>query len=142
MSDQPPLPPEAYQGSPVPTFSGAPRINGLAIAALVLGIVSVPLIFVCIGWATVFIGLTLGIIAIVQINSSQGQQTGKGMAIAGVVLSVAAILIDSAFIAWIGFQEMKNRDLAPAEQETVIERPQEITTTEEASSEATSGPEN
>jgi hypothetical protein len=53
--------------------------NGLAIAALVLGV------FVFL-WITSILAIVFGIIALRQINRSQGAQKGRGMAIAGIIL--------------------------------------------------------
>ena len=72
---------QRYYGTP-PAYYGAPgsaSTNGLAIAALVTGIVGVSLVAVI-----------LGHMAISQINKT-GQQ-GKGMAIAGLVLGYLGML--------------------------------------------------
>lgn len=62
---------------------GAPaKTNGLAIASLVLGLVS--LVFSCF---TGLFGIILGIIALVQIGGSNGAQKGTGLAITGMLLS-------------------------------------------------------
>lgn len=53
--------------------------NGLAIASMVLGILWVY-------WVGSILALVFGYIAKGQINESGGQQGGKGMAIAGIVL--------------------------------------------------------
>ncbi|WP_166021362.1 DUF4190 domain-containing protein, partial [Streptomyces chilikensis] len=86
----PPVPPGAqgagpYPYGPPPGPYGAPAhqpsYNGLAITALVLGIVCcVPLL-----------GVVFGVIALVQIRRTG--QRGKGMAIAGVVLSALTSLL-------------------------------------------------
>jgi hypothetical protein len=58
----------------------APRTSGMAIASLILGCAS----FMC--W--IFTGLPaviLGIVSLRQINRSQGQLTGEGLAIGGIV---------------------------------------------------------
>jgi len=55
------------------------KTNGFAIAALVLGIV-------WIYWVGSILALVFGYIAKSQIDSSGGEQTGRGMAIAGIVL--------------------------------------------------------
>jgi hypothetical protein len=68
-----------------PTWGGygyaAPRVNGLAIASLVLG---------CTGWTLCGVGsvvaVVLGFVARSQIDNSQGRDTGSGMATAGIVL--------------------------------------------------------
>ena len=64
-----------------------PKSNGLAIASLVLGIISI--IFLCLPVLpvlTAIIGLILGIINLVKGND------GKGMAIAGVILSGISLI--------------------------------------------------
>ncbi|WP_062378881.1 DUF4190 domain-containing protein [Demequina pelophila] len=90
MSDQITTPPVA----PVPPTSAAPVKKGFAVTALVLGIIAIvgswmPLLNVgsmFIG----FIGLVFGVIATVQ--AFKGTAAGKGMAIAGTVLSALAII--------------------------------------------------
>ena len=61
--------------------------SGLAIAALVLGIISpcVPLLGI--------VALVLGIVAIGQIDKSQGRLTGRGMATAGSILGGVGMLL-------------------------------------------------
>jgi hypothetical protein len=76
----PPYPPYGY--APVPVAQ--PRTNGLAIASMVLGIV-------WIYWIGSILAVIFGHIAISQINKSAGTQTGKGMAIAGVVLGYVGL---------------------------------------------------
>jgi hypothetical protein len=77
-------------GSPAAAPAGTPRsTNGLAIAAMVLGIVWVY-------WLGSILALIFGYIAKGQINGSAGRQGGKGMAIAGIVLGwvgVATLLL-------------------------------------------------
>jgi len=70
-------------------LAGKPqKTSGLAIASLVLGILG----FCTVG-TTALIGLILGIVGLVKINKSQGQVGGKNMAIAGLCVSGAAILM-------------------------------------------------
>jgi hypothetical protein len=57
----------------------SPRINGLAIASMVCGIV-------WIYWIGSILALVFGYIAKGQIDRSHGGETGRGMAIAGIVL--------------------------------------------------------
>ena len=70
----PPYPP------PYPGYAMAPSTNGLAIAALVLGIV-------CVYWVTSILAIIFGHIALSQIRVSG--QRGRGLAIAGLVLGYA-----------------------------------------------------
>ena len=66
----------------------APRANALAITSLVLG---------CLGLLTCgitsLVGLVLGIIALVRINKSGGQVGGKGIALAGTIVSAALLVL-------------------------------------------------
>jgi hypothetical protein len=55
------------------------RTNGLAIASLVCGILPIY-------WITSILALIFGYVAKSQIDRSQGTQTGRGMAVAGIVL--------------------------------------------------------
>jgi len=73
--------------------------SGLAVASLVLGIVAVVVVLlfgVFFGWISAIcaiVGLILGIVAKGQIKSSNGQIGGNGMALAGIILSVAGLLL-------------------------------------------------
>ncbi|MGW0846904.1 DUF4190 domain-containing protein [Streptomyces sp. NPDC002787] len=85
---------------PYPALQPPTPVNGLAIAALVLGV----LCFLP------GIGLLLGIVALVQIRKSG--ERGKGMAVAGIALStIGALLMTLAFTtggardAWDGFRD-------------------------------------
>lgn len=76
--------PDHYAAMP---YGGPRRTNSFAIAALVLGILGVSLI------AVVF-----GHLALSQINQSQGRETGRGLAIAGLVLGYLWMLAALIFI--------------------------------------------
>ena len=81
--------------SPQPT-----KTNGLAITSLVLGVVSVPLIF-CYAAGVPFgiAALITGLIARHQIKESGGTQSGEGLALAGIILGgVIGVLIGVAVI--------------------------------------------
>ena len=94
-------PPEQAPGAqapPPPAFTaysqyGAPFVqtttNGLAIASMVLGIL-------WIYWVGSILALVFGYVAKGQIDRAAGRQTGRGMAIAGIVLGwigVAALAL-------------------------------------------------
>ncbi len=79
---------EMDPGSPAPNYVPLPPLKtGLAVAALVCGIVGmcVPLVGV--------IGLILGIIALTRANSKPLEFGGKGMAIGGIAVGGASILV-------------------------------------------------
>ena len=65
----------------------ASRTNGLAIVSLILGIVSVPMLFFCSGGGILFgiAALITGWIARRQIKNSNGTQGGGGIALAGMI---------------------------------------------------------
>src|SRR5262245_61799588 len=84
-------PPASVPGA-APANPVAPRsTNGLAIASMVLGIL-------CVFWSGSILALVFGYIAKGQINASGGQQGGRGMAIAGIVLGWVWI---GVFLLWI-----------------------------------------
>ena len=92
---QPPPAPPAY-GQPPSTGSGyqsGQKTNGLAIAALVLGIAG--LVFYACGVASI-LALVFGYMSRRQIDESGGTQGGRGMAIAGIIMGwigVALVVI-------------------------------------------------
>jgi prepilin-type processing-associated H-X9-DG protein len=80
-------------GQPTPTAgpqppAAPPKANGLAITSLVLGCLG---LFSC--GITALMGLILGIMALVRINKSHGQLDGKGIALAGTIVSAVFLLI-------------------------------------------------
>jgi hypothetical protein len=82
----PPQQPQAY--APVPVVQQT-RTNGFAVASLVLGIVWLY------GVGSI-LALVFGYVGKSQIDQSGGQQTGRGLAIAGIVLGwvgVAGVII-------------------------------------------------
>jgi hypothetical protein len=82
MSDNTyPLPSTGPETHAAPATS---KTSGLAVAALVLGIVWVY-------WLGSILAVIFGAVAIKQINRSNGWRTGKGMAVAGLVLGLVGI---------------------------------------------------
>ena len=86
--------------------SGAPlqqagRTNALAIASLVLGLLSIPMVF-CYGGG-ILLGIAAfitGLIARRQIKESGGSQSGDGMALAGVIMGgLVGVLVGLAILA-------------------------------------------
>jgi prepilin-type processing-associated H-X9-DG protein len=76
--------------APPPAFlpSGSARTSRLAVTSLVLGVLG---IFSCGG--TALVGLILGIMGLNRIKKSQGQLSGSGLAIAGIVVSAIFLLM-------------------------------------------------
>jgi hypothetical protein len=82
------------QPAPAPIQVVSDGTNGLAVASLVSGIVSLPGLICCCGptMLSAPLGIIFGIIALVQLKS-RPQQTGRWMAWTGIALSIAAILL-------------------------------------------------
>lgn len=99
----PPAPPQPYAG-----YDGgfgvppAKPKNGLGIAALIVGILSLPAVFALIG------GFALGLVAIVlgvvgYRRAKKGEATNGGVAIGGIVLGLLGILLNIVVIALLGW---------------------------------------
>lgn len=76
------------------------QTNGLAITSLILGIVSIPMLF-CYGSGLLFgiAAFITGLIARGQINKSGGAQSGGGMALAGMITGgVGGVLVGAVII--------------------------------------------
>jgi hypothetical protein len=86
MSYPPPPPPPPDAGG---YGYAAPRTNNKAIWALVLGILSL----VCCGVFAGIPALVLGNMAKNEIDASGGVQSGRGMAVAGLVLGIVSVVL-------------------------------------------------
>jgi len=67
--------------------ASGPKNNPLAIASLVTALAGIPLMCLYIGWLAWIVALVLGLIALSQIKKSGDAQTGRGMALGGVITS-------------------------------------------------------
>lgn len=87
-----PAPGSPHPGGYYPYAAGPqPGNNGLAIASLITSLVGFLLTFVGFGWLISMVGIALGFIALNQIK--QTGQSGRGLAIAGIVLGSAMFVI-------------------------------------------------
>lgn len=85
----PPLPPvEAPAPPPLPAPA---KLSALAVVSLVLGVLG------CTGLGA-FAGLICGIVALVRINRSGGRLTGRGLAIAGLVVSALMVPVSAGMM--------------------------------------------
>lgn len=86
-AESPPAAPPPPVAAPPMGSPGAQPTNGLAIAAMVLGIIALCGFWIpFLGWIPAIVGLVLGLMALQQ-------PYGRGMAITGVVCSALAMLI-------------------------------------------------
>jgi ABC-type Fe3+ transport system permease subunit len=110
----PPSPPPGYGAAPGYGYGypAPPKTNGYAIAALICGICS----FAVCGLAALA-GIPLGIVALRQIKESQGAEQGRGMALAGVWVSVAylvvVVLVVIGFIVLVAVADPPQDDFEP-----------------------------
>lgn len=103
MSTAPPPPPPesgATPPPPPPATAGAEptaRTSGFAVASLVLGILFCLLI-------TSILAVIFGNVALGRIESSNGTEKGRGLAIAGIVLGwIGIALLAIAAFVWLGY---------------------------------------
>ena len=75
------------------------KTNGLAIASLVLGILSLP---PCCSFVLAPLGIVLGGLSLAQLRQNPGQ-SGKELAIAGIVMSILGLIIYCAWLYWFVF---------------------------------------
>jgi len=74
------------------------RTSGLAVAALVLGILSIALLCIIIGFIPGILGIIFGAIALGQIKKEPQVIQGRGLAIAGIITSIIGILFSILLI--------------------------------------------
>ena len=91
MPPPPPPPPPGFGGE----FMKKPT-SGKAIASLVCGICGLVLVFCYVPVIAALVGVVLGILGIVE-TGKEGSRSGRGMAIAGVIISSLAIAALVAF---------------------------------------------
>ena len=105
-----PLPPYTPQYLPPTTPTGPGGTNGLAIASMVTGTVSLGL-FCCILFSVPagIAGVILGVVSLNQISRS-GQQ-GRGMAIAGIACGAAGLLVQVAWLIFNGFAMLSGTEI-------------------------------
>jgi hypothetical protein len=103
--------PNAAMSTPPPPMGapGMPRNSGKAVAALVLGIVSICIPLV--GIVTGVIAIILGILGMKEVDRSNGMLKGKGMAIAGLVMGIIALVGYILYIIFVGAVFMSLGDI-------------------------------
>lgn len=89
------------------------QTSGMAVASLVLGLFSG-----CLSIVTGIPAIILGFVAILKINKSQGALSGKGFAIAGIVLSFGSAIVSGVLVVllWAGLTSFVE-ELQPAFEE-------------------------
>jgi hypothetical protein len=84
-------------------YAVAPRKNGLGIASMVLGIVGVVVPCFWILQIPGVLAVVFGAVALSQLKKQPEKYTGRGMAVAGLVLGLVALVIMLLFIVFGNF---------------------------------------
>jgi hypothetical protein len=97
----------APQPPPVPLAQApltgrAPATNSMAVAGLVMGILSMTVGLVCCGLVFSILGIIFSSVALSQIKKSPTQQTGRNLAIIGLVLSLLGMAFQIVIIVVFG----------------------------------------
>jgi Domain of unknown function (DUF4190)/GYF domain 2 len=85
------------------SFPGQPvKNNGMAVSSLIFGLLSFFVGWLCCGPLFSLLGIIFGFVGISQINKNPTFQTGKGMAITGIILSIIGLIISVILILIFG----------------------------------------
>lgn len=105
----PALGPAATPQTIGPTLAQPPRTNPMAVAGLVLGLLSLTLgwFWVLLGWLSFtvilcLLGVVFSCLGIAQVNRNPARETGKRLAVAGIVLCSLGFVMCLAFELLIG----------------------------------------
>jgi hypothetical protein len=85
-----------------PTITRPPQTNSLAVAGLILGIVAVLLGWCFFNLIFAVLGLIFSCVALVQIKKNPGRESGRGLAITGIVLSCLGLIMGAAMFLLFG----------------------------------------
>jgi hypothetical protein len=87
---------------PVPLYNiPAPRTNSLATASLVMGLLAMTCgLCCCYGLPFNLLGIIFSLIALAQIRDDPHSQQGRGLAIAGLVLSLLSLAMAALFLVF------------------------------------------
>ena len=81
------------------------KSNPMAVAGLIMGVLSLLSCLCCYGIPFNLLGVVFSLVALTQINRNPELYTGKGAAIAGLVLSLLSIILCVVFMLTMGFAQ-------------------------------------
>ena len=87
-----PVPTSTYAAS-----SSGPKTNSMAVTSLIMGLLSVTCGLCCYGAPFNVLGIIFSLIALSQLKNDPVSQQGRGLAIAGLILSIMGILVGALF---------------------------------------------
>jgi hypothetical protein len=97
--DRQPIRTPVWQPPPPPGYPTQQPTQGLAVASMAVGVLSMFGLF-CLGPIPGIVALILGLVALSQIKKAPARNTGKPLAIVGVVTGSLSIL---TFVGWLVF---------------------------------------
>ncbi len=89
--------------------------NPIALIALLLGILSIFLLFIPYGILGL-IAMVLGIVALRQIRASGGETVGKGMAIFGIITGTLGLILGLAIFGLVQYQKTASLKVTPLDE--------------------------
>ena len=95
--------------------TGAPQQNGMAIAALIVGIISLlGILFLPIAFLGGIIAIVLGALGLRKAKTLEPGAQRRGMSIAGIVMGAVALLLSIAMLVFVGvgFSRLMNSGVA------------------------------
>ncbi len=92
-----------------PNIARKPQTNGLSVAGLVMGVLSVVTFLCFFNMVLALMGLVFSGVGLSQIKKSGGQETGQGMAIAGIVLSGLGLVMGLVILLLFGVAAAMNK---------------------------------
>ena len=90
------LPPQPAPG-PI-SITPTPRTNPMALTSMIMGIISITCCMCCYGMPFNVLGIIFSLVALAQIKNDPLSQEGRGLAVAGLVLSIASIVMAAIFL--------------------------------------------
>ena len=100
------VPPGAAMPPPLSQISytgRGPQTNSMAIAGLVMGILSVTVGLLCCPYLFGLLGIIFSLVALSKIKQNPELQSGRGMAIAGLVMSILGLIASIILQIMFGF---------------------------------------
>jgi hypothetical protein len=93
------VPPQWPAPGPI-SITPTPRTNSLAMMGMLMGVLSITCGCCCYGLPFNLLGIIFSLVALAQIRNDAYPQEGRGLAIAGLVLSLLSLLLAVLFFAF------------------------------------------
>jgi hypothetical protein len=108
------IPPPAGGYAPAGVGYAGPRTDGLAIGALITGILAVICFWICLGLILGPAAAIMGFISRQRVAASGGTVGGGGLALAGMILGIVGFVFSGAEVIWWIFVASHNVSTTPS----------------------------